>query len=224
MNKRLMLLFAGALTALAFAALPAVASAGEFPADCETGTACSATIAGGHAELLNTNGEGITCTGTSGSATVTSGSSTGTAKLIFTGCRENITPFHFTCTNTATSGRIETNTLTSHNIYIEPEAKTPGILLTGINVTFTCAGFSDKTVTGDIIGHTKNPNCGNFSSSHTLVFEAAQAGHQKYMQVTTTGNTYDLISNNDAGGAYITSSQTGEGTVTYTKNRVKLTC
>ncbi len=224
MNKKLMLLVAAALTALAVAALPAVATAGEFNADCETGASCTATITGGAAELINSAGEGISCTAVGGSGSLTSGTSTGTVKLAFTGCRENVTIFKFTCSNTGTSGKIETNTLTSHNIYIDPNKTTPGVLLTGVNVTFTCAGFADKTVTGNIIGHISNPQCGTFATEHTVAFEKIANGTQKYMQVTTTGTKYDLISNNDNGGAYLTSSQTGSGTLKYNSNKVKLTC
>lgn len=225
MNKRLMLLIGGALAALAFAALPAVASAGEFQSDCENGAAtCAASISGGHAELVNTNGEGITCESVGGTATVTNKSSTGTTKLIFNGCRENVTFFHFSCTNTTTAGKIETNTLTSHNIYIEPGAQTPGVLLTGVNVTFNCAGFSKKTVTGNIIGHINQPNCGSFLGSHSISFTQSEPGHQEFTQVTTEGTVFDLESNNDEGGPYVTSSQTGTGTLTYSKTKVKLTC
>jgi len=224
MKHKLMLLAVGALAALAFAALPAVATAGEFAADCETGASCTATVEGGAAELVNSAGEGISCTAVSGTASVTSGSSTGSVKLAFTGCRENVTIFHFSCTNTATSGKIETNTLTSHNIYIEPNASTPGVLLTGVNVTFSCAGFANKTVTGSIIGHIENPQCGTFAASHSITFEKSANGVQKYMQVTTSGEKFDLISNNDNGGEYLTSSQTGTGTLKYNSNKVKLTC
>jgi hypothetical protein len=114
--------------------------------------------------------------------------------------------------------------MTADFIYLEPEKTTPGVLMTGVNVTFNCAGFSRKLVTGNVIGHIENPNCGTFQASHSISFEKSSNGVQKYMQITTAGEKFDLISNNDEGGSYLTSSQTGTGTLTYTNNRVKLTC
>jgi hypothetical protein len=224
MNQKLMPYIAGALTALAFAALPTAAGAGEFVADCETGSTCTATASGGHVALLNTNGDGYTCTALSGTVSVFSGGSTGTSKFILTGCRETITGFGFACSNTSMSGRIETNTLAWRAIYIEPDATTPGLLLTGLNMTLTCAGFIDNTFTGDVIGTMQNPNCGSFSSSHSVTFAASTPGHQEDTQITTDGPTYELISNNDSDGEYLATSFTPSFTSTYTKNRVRLTC
>jgi len=230
MKTKLTLLVAGALAALAFAALPAVATAGEFTADCEIGNSCSATIAGGEANLTNTNNERIKCEKVDGTATQTNNSSTGNVHLEFTGCHEQVTIFHFACNSPgAASAEIKTNTMTSHLIYIDPltqNAGTPGVLLTGVNVTFECAGAFKKTVTGNIIGHWSDPLCGSFAKEHTVDFEQSAAGSQKYTQVTTTGAVFDLISNNDTmSGTYLTSSQTGEGTLTAENgNRAKFTC
>ena len=232
MTKKLMLLATGVLTALAFAALPAVASAGEYTADCENGAAaCTGTVAGGAATLRNDAGEGISCTTVDGKATVNNGSSTGALELTFTGCVETITPFKFKCNNTGVAGEIKTGSMQTHLIYLEPNKTTPGIKVTlpghgtgAGGVTFTCAGFSKKTVTGSVLGHISNPNCGTFQASHTADFTESAAGIQRWMQATTTGEKTDLISNNDAGGAYTTSAQTGTGVITWTGTKVKLTC
>jgi hypothetical protein len=224
MNK-LMLLAAGALTALAFAALPAAASATEYIAHCEVGASCSGTVTGGLSELENNTGEKIHCTAVEGTATATSGTSTGTVELSFTGCRETVTFFRFSCSNTATAGKITTNTMPSHLINLEHGATTPGIKLTEVNVTFTCAGFSKKTVTGKVIGHLHDPNCGTFQSTHSIGFETSGPGTQKYTQTETTGTTTDLVSNTDEPGAfYHTSGQRGTGTIHWTNNKVKITC
>jgi hypothetical protein len=226
MNKKLMLLAAGALAALAFAALPAVASAGEYTADCESGTQCQAAITGGAAALGNTNGETVSCTSVVGTNTTTSGTSTGHIELTFRGCKETVTFFRFSCNNSALpSGELKTNRMTYHIVNLESaENKTPGVVITGANVTFNCAGAFLKTVTGDIVGHIENPNCGNFQSATNVVFEATQHGQQKYTQITTGGSIFDLISNNDT-GTYLTSSQTGTGTLTAEGgNNVKITC
>jgi len=223
--KKLTILLAGVLAVLA--AIPAVAAAGEFTADCESGASCSATIAGGVATLNNTSNEKIECSSADGTATQTSGSSTGTVELTFTGCKEKVSGFNFSCNSAgAASGVITTNTMVSHLVYIDPNASTPGVLLTNSNVTFSCAAFFKKQVTGNIIGHWSNPQCGTFAAERTVTFEAgATTGSQKYTQVTTTGTVFDLISNNDNGGAYLTSSQTGTGTLKAENNvKTKFTC
>jgi hypothetical protein len=228
MSKKLMLLAAGALTALAFAALPAVASAGEYILDCETGAGkvCEGTVAGGASSLSNGAGETITCTGVEGTATATGGTSTGTLSLIFVGCHETVTIFHFTCNSSGlAAGRIATGSLQSHVINIEHGGTTPGILVTNANVTFECTGFSKKTVTGNVIGHLENPQCNTFAVAHTANFTASAHGIQAYTQVTTTGTIQDLIQNNDAGGAYQTSAQVGTGTITWKAgDKVNITC
>jgi hypothetical protein len=234
MNKKLMLLASGVLAALAFAALPAVASAGEFTAHCENGAAsCTGTVAGGLAELKNDKGEGIHCTSVDGKATVNNGSATGALELTFTGCVETITGFKFKCNNTGVAGEIKTGSMVTHLIYLEHLPDTtaglkvtlPGHGTETGGVTFTCLGFAKKTVTGSVIGHISNPNCGTFQASHTADFaDNGTVGVQRWMQATTTGSKTDLISNNDAGGAYTTSAQTGSGVITWTGTKVKLTC
>lgn len=226
MMKKSMMLISGALAVLAFAALPAIATAGEFTADCEGAPAtCSATIAGGVATLTNTSNEKIECTTSEGTATQTNASSTGSVSLIFRGCKEKVSGLNFACNSPeAANGVIKTGALQSHLIYIDPNASTPGVLLTGVNVTFSCASFFKKTVTGDIIGHWTTPQCKSFAEKHEVTFEQSSAGHQKYTQVTTTGPaTFDLESNNDNGGPYLTSSQTGTGVLTGAV-KSKFTC
>lgn len=227
MNRCLMLHAALTLTAVAFAALPALASAGEFTADCENGAAtCTANIVGtGVAEFANTSGERITCSATSGAATVQSGKTSGSVELNFTGCREHATFFTFQCNSVGKpAGQIATGAIPWFWIRILVPALF-GMLFVNTNMTITCAGFSDKRFTGNIIGALENPNCGTFQANHTVVFEKSSDGHQKYKQVTGSGSIHDLSSNNDtASGAYATSSRTGTLHLNYTGTKVKLTC
>ncbi len=235
MSKKLMLIAAGALAALAFTALPSAASAGEFEHHCTStgGVAqeCTGmTIAGGAAELSNDNHEAVTCTAVTGTATAAKTGTTGSAKLTFTGCKETVTFFQFSCTNTGTSGKIESNSMVTHNVYLEPntQAQTkPGLLLTGANVTFECAGFAKKTVTGNIIGIITNPNCTSAITSFEVNFKklgAATGTTQEWEQITTSGTFFDLISGPDPSDS-TTSSQTGEGTITTKAGQhIRFTC
>jgi hypothetical protein len=224
MQSKLKVLAAGVLAALAISALPGMASAGEFTADCETGAVCEGTISGGTAEFVNTAGEGFKCTSIGGNATLTSGSSTGTVSLVAKGCKEQITGFGFSCNNTGVAGEIKTGSLVGHGIYVEPEKKLPGILITNVNLTFNCAGFAKKTVTGNVIGADPTPECGVFKSQETETLSQTSPGVQQYKQVTTSGTVFDLMTNNDAGGAYLTSSLTGTATITAVGTKVKATC
>jgi hypothetical protein len=216
-------LTAGALVALALASVPAVASAGEYTGDCETGATCSGTISGGAAAFANSSGETIGCSAISGTASMTSGSSTGTVQLSATGCVETISGFKFSCTNTATAGKITTNNMVAHGVYVDSKRTIPGILITGVNVTFSCASFITRTVTGNILGAKPNAECGVFKASDTASLNQTAHGVQQYTQVTETGTVFDLIANNDNGGAYLTTSLTGSLTITGT-TKVKATC
>ncbi len=226
MNKKLMRLAAGVLTVLALAALPAVASAGEITADCKEGATCEAFVFGLANALGNTAGETISCGSFTGKATLTNGSSTGTANLVFHDCRETVTFFKFSCNSVGQpSGTITTGNLTTHLLKLESSPITIGLSVTNLNVTFTCAGFSDKRVTGNVLGEITDPACGVFRKSHSVRFSTTAHGQQRWKQITTTGTLLDLTSNNDtAVGQYLTSSLSGEGPITYVANEAKLTC
>jgi hypothetical protein len=226
MNKKLMAIAVGVLSALAFTVLPMAASAGEFTADCKTGAECSGTVAAGAIALSNTAGETITCSSATGTATLTSGTSTGTVNLTAHGCKETVTIFKFACNGVGQpAGTINTGNLVGHGIYVDPNKSIPGILITNVNMTFVCAGFVSKTVTGNIIGADPTPECGVFKKSESGELKTTAHGQQQYKQVTTAGTVFDLISSNDAGGAYLTSALTGTATITATGgNEVKATC
>lgn len=228
MNKNLSSLAAAMLTASALAVIPAIASAGEYSADCEF-IGCGGTIQStGGIEITDTAMQQITCTSVTGNVSVTSNSSTGSVQLLFHGCKEQATIFKFSCTSPGMpSGTITTNTLVMHNVYIDPNKSTPGILVTGVNVTYNCGGgFSRKTVTGDLIGHIETPNCGSFVANHTVTFEETFDGIPKYTSVTTFITIINKFrANNHDGGSYTETSINATAHVNYPgDNRVKLTC
>jgi len=195
-----------------------------YEADCQSGEWCSGAVSGGSFALANTNGETISCSSLGGTAETAPESTVGTVVLVFNGCREHVTFFTFTCSNTGTNGKIETNELASEIVDLKDGETTPGVLLTGVNVTFNCVGFSKKSVTGSILGHVEDPDCNTYQPSHSFVFEQTSHGHQKYNQATTTGATLDLSSSADNGGAFSTTSLTGTATVTYSEDKLNITC
>jgi len=223
MTKKLMLLAAGALAALAFAALPAGASAVEMTATCSA-VPCVGTIEGtGGAELTDDSGLGIKCQKTGGTVTqVASPSSTVTATLTFSECKD--TPIGLECNNEGVgTGKIVTNALTGHLITIVTNT-TIGVLLTGVNVTFECPALGiKKTVTGNLIGTIENKEgvCGKAVTHHTLLFEEEQPGFQKHR--TWTGKTFDLTSGSHAADT-TTSAQTATAHVNYGAKTVTISC
>jgi hypothetical protein len=231
MKKKLMVLVAGALAALAFAALPATSSAGEWNLDCEK-LPCEGTVEStGNSVFSIVGGDTVLCTSVTGSVTAKALSgSKGTSNLTFHNCKEQNTIFHFNCQNGATTGDIATGNQETDNVYLEDStaAKTvPGTLVTNASVTFTCAGgFASTTVTGNALGEFENLTCGVATKKLTVTFEATGHGQQKWKQVTTTGSILDLIgktSHSNAESTYVTSSQTGTAHLNWTQN-VTPTC
>jgi len=227
MNRKPMLLAAGVLTAIAFAALPALASGGEYEAHCIGGSTCVGEITGGATSLESDNGDIITCSTVGGSTSFATTSTTGTVNLHFTGCREHVTFFTFQCNSPGSAaGTINVTGVTYHLVNLEHGGTTPGVKLTNVSVTFDCPGYTKKTVTGSVVGHLENPAsfCNTATTTHAVNFQqGASTGIQKYMQVTTTGTQTDLIANNDSGGTYTTAAQLGTGIIHW-NNPVMITC
>jgi hypothetical protein len=228
MTKKLMLLAAGALTALAFAALPAGASAEEMEAHCSLAS-CEGLIVGGVATLSDDSGTAlgrVSCNKTTGTVVQAAATSkTVTTQLTFEECKEAV--FGTECRTAHGAGKITTNVLTGHLITVtKGTPASAGILLTGINVTFECPIVGvKKRVTGNIIGTFVNPQCGEGASSHELSFTQTGPGQQTHK--TYTGATFDLTSGPDKepGDDITTSSQTGNGTITYQGGaKVTITC
>jgi hypothetical protein len=228
MSKKLMLLAAGALSVLAFTALPSAASAGEPALKCEK-SPCTYSVTGGESRFSATNGDTVWCSSVSGNGEMTglvnSETTTGKVQLLFHGCKEQATIFHFACTSSGQpSGTVTTNQMVTHNVYVNA-AKKQGVLLTGSNTTFTCAGgFASTTVTGNAMGELETA-CGTTGKTLALNFTAASHGQQTWKQITGAGTVYDLeaATNHSSGGTYATAAQTGTGTLTFPGN-VTPTC
>lgn len=229
MSKKLILLPIGTLSALALAVLPAAAHAGEFSADCSSGATCTALVSGGvFSTLEDDSGSAagkVICTNVSGTAAQTHGSSTGSVQLLFHGCKDETLLTNCTSAKQP-AGTVTTAVMTSHLIFIDSTpSQLQGILLTGVNVTFTCAGgLITKTVTGNIIGKIENADCGVAHPSFALTFQTLGLGRQWYTQVTTTGTSFDLTSGSHANDA-TTSALSAFLNLSYTEGKtVKLTC
>ncbi|HET9198345.1 MAG TPA: hypothetical protein VFN92_08845 [Solirubrobacterales bacterium] len=226
MSKKMTML-AIAVASAAMFALPAVASAGEWVAHNAAGKTFTITKVGANPILESANGDVIECTGLTGTGSYTT-TTTGTINLDFTGCKENT--FGLSC---GTSGTIAVNNKTFHNVNIgnAGEGGTPiGVLITGGSefVHFNCGGIVTVKVTGNVIGEVESPNCGVAGTTYNLDFKpsAANTYTQKYEQVTTTGTTYDLVSDitifGGSAGSH-TSVQNGTGQI-HLSGAVTPTC
>lgn len=218
MRKKMMLLGLGAMVALAFAALPAVASAGEPEISCG-GLVCGKfTSHSGKTALSTTNGTTVTCTSSTGSGEYTT-KKTGNITLTFHGCT---TPTFFgaTCTTPGqTAGTIKTGTSVFHNVYLTDAKTTPGVLITqptsGPYTTFNCAGFLHVEVFGSIIGDLESPGCGALASKELkLGFKSTAHGQQQYKQNTATGTIFDLTSKLNGGAAQTAAMDSEKAVVT----------
>ncbi|HSS42894.1 MAG TPA: hypothetical protein VLK37_10160 [Solirubrobacterales bacterium] len=238
MNRKLMLLVAGALTALAFTALPGAASAEETTLKCLTGAPCEYTVHGGQTKFSIKGGDTVNCASITGSGSVTGlnaeKESTTTANtFFFHECKEQNTIFHFACTVPGQPSGTAKIEATGHNVKL-PVAEAPteaGVLLTlpAAGVTFSCAGgFAQTTVTGNIIGEFEK-KCGAESKGkeQKVNFTAEEDGVQ--LNKTYTSKTYDLIgatshaSTPSETTGYVTAAQKGTGILTFNQE-VELTC
>jgi hypothetical protein len=230
MNKRLMLLVAGALTALAFTALPGAASAKETKLDCEF-LPCTFTIAGGVTTFsVKPSGDTLSCTSVTGSGSVaTKEATTFSVSLKYHGCKET-NFFGFACTTPGQpSGTIvPTANMVGHIVALPGTVNENGVLFTDIKTTFTCAGgFAATTVTGNVIGENE-AKCGAAPSPiQKLNFAVPSHGNQAI--TTWTGKTFNLLymtnhpTTPTVGGAYETEAQSGTTTLTWNQ-KVQVTC
>jgi hypothetical protein len=186
MSKKMMLLALAAFSAALFA-LPAVASAQEI--HMEPGNGESFTVTGGAGELRAESEPTITCEHVDGSGKFDAGSSTtGTIHLDFTGCHATVFGLTAKC---RTKLSALDNTITTEGTFhlITTTAGTPDILVTPNPTEIVCAGISNVTVTGTVIGTITAPKCGESSKTMTMAFSATGSTQN---DLTYTGNTYDL--------------------------------
>jgi hypothetical protein len=214
-----MLLAAGALTALAFAVLPAGAAATEMESHCSAAPCEGAVESTGITVLTDDSGLGLQCGKTTGTVTQTAATSTTVSVLLtLDECKD---PFGGGCQNEgAGTAKIVTNTMTGHLITVTTgKPETAGILLTGVNITFECTFAGKKTVTGNIIGTFENTSefCGKATTHHTISFTQSSSGQQT--DKTWTGSSFDLLSSGT------TASQTATCHVKYAGGKtVTITC
>lgn len=227
MKSKFMLL-ALSVFALALAALPAMASAGEPQVDPASGKfPLTFTSTGGFSELRAANEPEIKCESNSGSGKYTT-STTGEFSLTFKGCTTSFFGFPVSCNTAGKAGEIVTNTSVFHNTYLTDAKTTPGILVTsptsGVFATIICGSFATIEVKGNgILGHLESPKCGEKKKTATLNF-AATGSSQNFKKVTATGTTeYSLKSKTEGGSTEAAAAEQAEGTVTYAEEAT-LTC
>jgi hypothetical protein len=228
MKSKIIPLGLASLVIAAFSALPALASASGSPEVRCIGVACGGiTIENNITKTTSTtDGTTVSCTSSTGTGNYSTPTS-GTLSQTFHGCK---TPsfFNATCTTPGqAAGTIKTGTSVFHNVYIDPNKTTPGVLITqpaaGPYTTATCGGFLHVEVSGNLIGHLESPACGGSSTAFKLGFAATSHGQQKYKQLTTTGTIFDLTAKVN-GGAATTAAVNAGGTITFGGKTATLTC
>jgi hypothetical protein len=221
MSQKIMLLALAGVSAVLFA-LPTGASAGEWKMDCPNGApTCEFTTSGKHAELRGVEEPTITCTEHEGKGTATNEGTTGTFQITFKGCKAL---GFFNCnTNSAATGVIRVLSSAYHNIYLEDNKTTLGVLVTPATTTIICSGFS-LNVSGSIIGELWQ-GCSVESSEFNVSFFDAIGNEktQEWEQVTKTGSNYDLTVTTE-GGTAKTGIGVGFGTAHFLTGKAKTTC
>jgi hypothetical protein len=220
---------AAGLAALAFAALPAIASAtypNPYLADNGNpvaNTPFSVETQETRTRLATTAGNWVTCEAVKGEGEFET-AETGWIKLTFhKNCH---TKLNLKCGNDPNieSQAIQTEKLYFHLKTVDHEGvQRPGVLITpnpetNHFATFECQIIGKVTVTGTgIVGTITSPEKGVPSNTATLSFSQSAEGVQTHRTVTNDATEtveYDLETS-IGGGAPATSSQEGEGTITF---------
>jgi hypothetical protein len=200
MTKKTMLL-AFALSALI--ALPSVASAQEIHISGVTtfsGSSGAGTFqASGEPTISCTAG---TATGSFDAGSTTTGKLTGDA----TGCTAEFFGIKANCN---TSGGASGTISSSGAFHLITVNNKPGILGTPVATTVICAGFSNITVSGNLIGTITSPACG--SKSKTLTVATKSSGSTQEDK-SYTGVNYNLTTQTGS-GAKVEAGLTGTATL-----------
>jgi hypothetical protein len=212
MSKKILLL---ALAVAAMFALPAVSSAQEIHLD----NVEEFTGHGPKGSLVASGEPTIECTATAVTGKFDTGSTTtGNISITFTGCEAEFLFFRVGCN---TSGAASKTIITSGTFHLDTVNGQPGVMVTPKNTTLICAGFSNTTVSGNIIGTITSPSCPDGeSTSLGIKFNSNNTSTQEDM--TYTGVKYDLTAQTE-GGSAVTAGLTGTATLTST-TKGKLTC
>jgi hypothetical protein len=243
MRKKLILLAAGALAALAFAALPSAAMGAMEEWECETSTgAVCGTFSGTNnsTTVLTEDGSALTveCTSNDVHGEYATKKTAQNVTILFHGCKSNF--FGGSCQSAGMpAGTIETFVLSAHNAMLEKTGAsgfpngTPGILLTpnasGDFATFECnSGFATVHVRGNGIMGDVTKECGKETAANTnitLDFATTAAGTQRWTKYETEGTAYDLSTLNTElfGNVTRTGGEDGSGSIHFA-NATKVTC
>jgi hypothetical protein len=191
MSKKTMLI-ALAVAGMTMFALPAVSSAQELHLEGITGFTGDAT-----AGTVVSEGEPTTTCETGDiSGTVSAGGTTGTISIDLTGCHTTVFGFTAKC---RTSGSPLDNTIKmAGTFHLITTSDGPAMLITFEPVTKVCAGISNTTTQGNVIGTITSPKCGETSNLMTINF-AATSGSQDHKLYT--GVNYDLTATTSGGTA-----------------------
>lgn len=196
MKRKFTLLVTAAVAVVAFAAIPAMASAAP-TIDFSKPLPLSFSGSGGASVLRAEGLPEVKCSSVDVSGTWTT-DTTGEIKNTFTGCKVLSI---FSCTSTGQStGTIVTGTLPFHLKYIAGFTKTTGVLITppanGIFAQFSCAGgLATAEVKGNgVIGHVSAPAC-NESSTNATIGLTASGTTQTYTKVEGDTTVYGLTNN-----------------------------
>lgn len=229
MTKRMMMVAASALAAVAFAALPAVASAAP---EVDFAKAGAHTFKGtfGEASLTAVGQEQIICTGENHVHGEWTSGTTGNISLTFTNCHPKETPGIACTTSGQAAGTIVVAQSVFHLKYITSDVATPGTMLVkkpgvlitpptgGTFATFSCSFLINIKVTGNgIIGAVTAPTCGSTSASSTLSFTSNSTGVQTYQLVEGDATTYTLKSSLNGGAAVQASEDVPSSTTEFTE-------
>jgi hypothetical protein len=206
MNKKLILLATGVLVALAFAALPSVAAAGEWECENLAGNACGAFSGTNNTIFALPTQDGSTakieCTSNTISGSYAT-KTTGTIQILFHACTSGGLECHSTG---QPNGTITTEVLPFDNVMLEATGATgfpngtPGVLLTpnaasGRFETYICGGIITVHIQGNGLMGDVVKACGSETAANgniNLDFESVASGTQKWTKVTTTGAVFDL--------------------------------
>jgi hypothetical protein len=208
MSKKTMLVSLAAVSAAMFA-LPATASAQEIH---------WITLGGSSFLTLTTESEpNITCESSHSTTTSSSGGTTGSIEIDATGCHTTVFGITVKC---HTTGSPADNTLTAKGTFhLTTVGSAPAMLITTEPMVAICAGISNMTFQGNVIGTLISPACGEPSDTLATTFSATGSTQN---DLEYTGAKYDLTGTTSGGIAKTAGLTT---TVTIEHTRVgKLEC
>ena len=235
MKRKTILLVVAALSALAFTALPSMASAFESTPSIDLlgGAEFPAAYSGENetkGTLYTASGRNFTCTGSTIAGQFTD-SMTGSVKVHFHGCREN--KLNSTCYSPGnSSGEITTTTLETHTVYLGNGQA--GVVFTpnaGHFATIECLsgfvkivvrGSEAEGVDGGVLGAVTAPEIGGVPSSETTIDVSATSEEQEYTE-TEEGTKFGIESNLNGGAFEPAYEDANPITVTLTKGEAKTT-